>query len=86
MENIASWIALIGWLLILGGGLALFIVTFRRSVWWTLFLLLLPWLAFVPVIVYWPATKKGVLVWLGGLCSVITGAMFGGSAFGLFYR
>ena len=83
METVASWIALIGWVLTLCGTFAVVAVTFRRSVGWGFAALFLLPVLLVAVFKFWPDTKNPFLVGLAGVVILVVGTLLGGSAPGV---
>ncbi len=83
MENVASWIVLVGWVLTLCGAFAVLVATFQRSVGWGFAALFLSPVLLVAVFKFWPDTKNPFLVWLAGVAILIVGTLLGGSAPGV---
>ena len=68
----------IGYIVMLVGGIMILIAAFKQSVAWGLCSLLIPFVAIVFVIKYWAEAKRGFFIWLIGLPIAIIGGVLAG--------
>lgn len=64
---------LIGWAISILGSILVLIAAFKKSVWWGLGSLFVPFVVLIFVILNWAAAKRGFLLSLAGLALAIVG-------------
>lgn len=71
----ASILMILGSIISLVGAIMVLIVAFKKSIWWGLGSLLVPFVILVFIVMNWQETSKGFFIMLGGWVLMIIGTI-----------